>query len=231
MTPRRLTPERLDLLPPDDPRAVRSRRDLARINGVMFQHAIMARALSGLPPPRRIADLGGGDARFLLGVAKRLAPRWPDVAVLVCDRQDIVSDATRAGFASLGWSVNVCQGDIFETLPDADIITANLFLHHFDDAALARLLALAAQRTRAFVACEPRRGRFAWMAAHMVFALGANAVTRHDAVVSVEAGFTARELSALWPSGWRLREKAAWPFSHVFAAQAGSEADGKNKNV
>jgi hypothetical protein len=231
MNPRRLTPERLDHLPSDDPRAVRSRRDLARINAVMFQHAITARALAHLPPPRRIADLGGGDARFMLGVAKRLAPRWPGVAVLVCDRQDIVSAATRAAFAKLGWSVEVRRGDIFETLPQADIITANLFLHHFDDAALTRLLALAARHTKTFIACEPRRSRFAWLAAHMVFALGANDVTRHDAVISVEAGFAAGELSALWPLGWTVHEQAAWPFSHVFAAHASGEADGEARNV
>jgi hypothetical protein len=231
MTPRKLTPELLDLLPPDDTRAVRSRRDLARINRVMFQHAIMARALSHLPPPRSLADLGGGDARFMLEVAKRLAPRWPGVRVLVCDRQDIVSAATHADFAKLGWSVEVRRGDILETLPQADIITANLFLHHFGDAALARLLALAAAHARAFVACEPRRSRFAWLAAHMVFALGANAVTRHDAIVSVEAGFTRQELSMLWPPDWNLREQAAWPFSHVFVAHASSEANGESKNV
>jgi hypothetical protein len=213
-----LTPELLDHLPADDPRAIRSRRDLAWINRVMFQHAIMARALSRLPPPRSIADLGGGDGRFLLGVAKRLAPCWPGVRALICDRQDIVKTATHAAFEKLGWQCEVRRGDIFETLPHTDIITANLFLHHFDDASLARLLVLAAGHTQAFVACEPRRNRFAWVAAHLVGVLGANDVTRHDAVVSVEAGFAYRELSALWPPGWVLREKAAWPFSHVFAA-------------
>lgn len=218
MTPRKLTPELLDALPPDDPRSVGSRRDLARINTVMFQHAIMARALSYLPPPRCIADLGGGDARFMLGVARRLAPCWPGVTVLVCDQQNIVSAVTRAAFTKLGWSVEVRQGDIFQTLSQADIITANLFLHHFDGAALVRLLALAAGQAKAFVACEPRRNRFAWLAAHMVFALGANSITRHDAVVSVEAGFMGHELSALWPRGWKLREQAAWPFSHIFTA-------------
>lgn len=197
----------------------------------MFQHVIMARALARLPPPRRIADLGGGDAHFMLGVAKRLASRWPGVRVLVCDRQDIVSAGTRAAFARLGWSVEVRQGDIFETLPQSDIVTANLFLHHFDDAALARLLALAARHTQGFVACEPRRNRFAWLAAHLVGALGANGVTRHDAVVSVEAGFRARELSALWPPGWTVHERAAWPFSHVFAVHAGCEANDESENV
>jgi hypothetical protein len=45
-------------------------------------------------------------------------------------------------------------------------------------------------------------------------------VTRHDAVVSVRAGFADRELSALWPSGmtWTLRERARGLFSHCFVA-------------
>jgi hypothetical protein len=57
-----------------------------------------------------------------------------------------------------------------------------------------------------------------------VFVLGANDVSRHDAVASVRAGFAASELSALWPqdqtSSWRLREKAIFPFTHLFEAHA-----------
>lgn len=218
---RLLVPELLDHLPPTDPAALRSRNDLARINLVMRGPAIMARALSACPPPRVLADLGSGDGRFLLSLARRLARRWPGVTALICDQQDIVSDATRAGFAALGWRCTVQKGDIFGDLPDADIITANLFLHHFDDAALARLLAAVSARTRAFIACEPRRSAFALLGAHMVWALGANHVTRHDAVASVRAGFTGRELSSLWRSGgWRLQERSVFPFSHVFTAHA-----------
>jgi hypothetical protein len=217
---RPLVPELLDLLPADDPAAIRSRHDLARINWVMRQPVIMARALAKCPAPKILADLGSGDGRFLLSVAKRMARRWRDVTVLICDRQDIVSDRTHAAFTKLGWRCEVRQGDIFETLPDADIITANLFLHHFDDAALGRLLAVVAAKTRAFIACEPRRGAFAVLGARMVWALGANRVTRHDALASVHAGFTGHELSALWPGGAWLNERAAFPFSHVFTAHA-----------
>ena len=213
-----LVPELLDSLPAGDASAIRSRRDLARINAVMRQSAIMARALAACPPPKILADLGSGDGRFLLSVARRMARRWPGVTALVCDRQDIVSDATRAAFVKLGWRCEVRQDDIFTTLPQADIVTANLFLHHFDDTALQRLLAAAANSTRDFVACEPRRNTFALLGAHMVWALGANHVPRHDAVASVRAGFTGRELSALWPQGWRCTERAAFPFSHVFTA-------------
>jgi len=220
---RLLTPELLDLLPADDPRALRSRRDLARVNAVMMQHRIMAKALAGLLSPRLLADLGGGDGRFLLGVARRLK-QWRGVRAVILDRQAIVGRDTREEFQALGWSCEVMQGDIFETLPllSPDIVTANLFLHHLDEPALTRLLAAIAAQARTFVACEPRRGRFALLGARLVGLLGANEVSRHDAVVSVRAGFLGCDLSVLWPQGrqWCLQESAVLPFSHVFKAHA-----------
>jgi len=219
---RSLEPELLDLRAADDPRARASRRDLVRINFVMRQQTIMAGLLRRHSRPRRLADLGCGDGRFLLGVARRLAPHWPQVTVLIVDQQDIVSAQTRAGFAALGWRCESVTGDVFATLPqlDADIITANLFLHHLDDLALQRLMRLAVQPTRGFLACEPRRSPAALLASRMVFALACNEVTRHDAVASVRAGFAAQELSGLWPhAGWTLREGLALPFTHVFSAR------------
>jgi hypothetical protein len=219
---RLLTPEILDFLSPDDPRALRSRCDLTRINWVMRQGAIMAKTLKAFPAPRLLADLGGGDGRFLLGVAKRLG--WRNVRAVTLDRQDIVSAQTRAGFEALGWSCEVLRGDIFETLPQLspDIVTANLFLHHLGDAALVSLLALVASRAKGFAACEPRRSAFALLGSQLVGAIGANDVTRHDAVASVRAGFAGKELSALWPKDdrWILNEHGAFPFTHVFAAHA-----------
>ena len=220
MSQRKLTPELLDHLPPDDPGAVGSRRDLARINWIMRSHAIMARALSAYPPPTILADLGGGDGLFLLGVARRMANRWPYVRAVIADRQDIVPDETRAAFPALGWTCETLKGDIFDTLPQLkpDILIANLFLHHFEDDALARLFAAIAPQAKAFIACEPRRNSFALAASRLVGVIGCNAVSRHDAVVSVEAGFKGRDLSALWPEGWKTREQIALPFTHLFAA-------------
>jgi len=59
-----------------------------------------------------------------------------------------------------------------------------------------------------------------------VGAVGANDVTRRDAVLSVRAGFSDRELSACWPddSGWQLRETGARLFSHTFAAVRRAQA-------
>src|SRR5262249_3633635 len=51
------------------------------------------------------------------------------------------------------------HADVFEYLeqvhPRADVLTANLVLHHFSQEQLTRLLSLAAQSTRLLVACAP----------------------------------------------------------------------------
>lgn len=230
---RTVQPELLDSLPAEDSRAMRSRRDLARINLIMRQSAMMAARLRALPPPETLVDLGGGDARFLLGVARRL--EWLEVHAVICDRQNIVGGETRHGFKALGWTCEMRKGEIFDTLeslPRAPsgaprarggkgpvYVTANLFLHHFADEELKRLLALAAPRAAAFIAVEPRRSTFALLGARLVGLIGANAVTRHDAVASVRAGFRGRELTALWPQpGWTCQERGHIPFSHCFTA-------------
>jgi hypothetical protein len=115
--------------------------------------------------------------------------------------------------------------DVFTWLeassPAVDVMLANLFLHHFPDETLGTLLRRAAARTHLFVACEPRRSPFALMAARLLWFMGCNRVTRHDGLVSVRAGFTGHELTALWPSdtGWEAREQGAGLFSHIFFAK------------
>ena len=226
---RQVQREWLDELPADDPRAVRSRRDLVRVNTWMMQPGIMARALlahHGQAAPRSVLDIGSGDGTFMLRVATLLARRWRNVSVTMLDQQDIVDSSTRRGFDALGWSSKTIAGDLFGTLsegrlPEVDIITANLFLHHFTEPQLTPLFAKLAPMARLFVACEPRRGALPLLGSHLLWAIGCNEVTRHDAVLSVEAGFTGRELSVLWPElgRWQLQEYAARLFTHCFAAR------------
>jgi hypothetical protein len=225
--PRRLEPEWLDHLPADDPRAMRSRRDLTRVNGFMGNAGRMADALlqhSGQQPPRTIVDLGSGDGQFMLQVARRLARRWRDVSVVLLDQQNIVSETTRAGFAAVGWRVEPASADVFDFLAQlrrVDVITANLFLHHFIDEQLTRLFEQIARATSLMVACEPRRSKFVVEASRLLWAVGCNDVSVHDAVVSARAGFNDRELSALWPRDpqWEVHEQTAGLFSHRFIAR------------
>ena len=206
---RRVEPEWLDELPADDPRARRSRGDLRRVNALMANARIVAGDLAQAcsMPIASMAEIGAGDGAFALRmVARLLAPDSPARITLV-DRQPVVSPQTRAGFARHRWEARVETADVFDWLAEApacDAIVANLFLHHFEDGALARLLAGVAARTRCFVACEPRRSTLALTGSRLLGLIGCNDVTRHDAVASVRAGFEAEELSRLWPAGGRL---------------------------
>jgi len=222
-----LEPEWLDELPPGDARAIRSRADLRRVNAIMGNARLIASVLKKAldeKQPLRIADLGAGDATVSLAVARRL--RRPRVRLTIVDRAPVVHGVTLERLHALGWHTTLAAADVFDFLGEArepfDAIFVNLFLHHFDDDRLARLLAAVAARTRLFVACEPRRSGFALAGSRMLWALGCNDVTRHDALASVRAGFAGSEVSALWPhpGGWILQEKAAWPFSHLFCACA-----------
>ncbi len=221
---RRVEDEVLDHLSPQDRRALASRRDLSRINMLMFAPAILSRLMrSHSPvPPLRILEIGCGDGRMSLALARRLAPRWPAVRLTLVDRQgDLLDDATRKGFTALGWHAEAVAADAFDYLADApgfDIAFANLVLHHFDDEALSRLLAALGASASLVVAAEPLRRPVALAASRTLALIGANDVTRHDAPASVRAGFRAGELAALWQAGPVLEDRACGPFTHVFAA-------------
>jgi hypothetical protein len=214
-----LEPEWLDCLPQYDARAQRSRRDLRRVNFLMGNARHVARALAPVfrseNQTMHLVDLGAGDGSFMQRVVRRLNP--PDIRVTLVDRALVPGP--------MSWNALGVAADVHEFLarpgPRFDALVANLFLHHFEAGPLRRLLALAARRAPLFVACEPRRSRFAWHASRLLGALGCNDVTRHDAAVSVRAGFRGRELSALWPEGggWRLTEGPAPPFGHLFVAR------------
>ncbi len=229
---RLVEPERLDDLPPADPRAVGSRGDLQRLNFMMGHVGILSRAFrqqfaedSSRSRPLRLVELGAGDGTLLLRLAQRWSARGVTAQATLLDLQDLVSARTRRAFHALNWCMESVATDVFAWLeqasPVVDVMFANLFLHHFPDRSLSALLRLTAARTNRFVACEPRRSPFALTASRLLWLVGCNGITRHDAPVSVRAGFVGRELSALWPADneWQLREQSAGFFSHVFIAQ------------
>jgi hypothetical protein len=226
---RRIAPEILDGLSADDPRAVHSRRDLVHINALMFQVPIMVGLLRKhvRAKPLRILEIGAGDGTFMLAVARRLAKEWPKVELTLLDRIDLVSPDMGDRFGKLGWHVETVTADVFEWIDRAgrerfDAVVANLFLHHFDDVELARLFLGLHKLAPVLLATEPRRGSFPLAAARLLWAIGANDVTMHDAAASVRAGFAGTELSALWPAGAGkpLEERRGGLFTHVFAAAA-----------
>ncbi len=226
---RRVCPELLDELDPDDPRAQRSRRDLKRVHRAMGSLTILRQSVSQLrlaAPPMSIMELGAGDGTLLLRLAGVMKPRWKGVALTLLDRHRVVDLKTLEAYRRIAWNVNVVCEDalLWATEPMTkryDLCIASLFLHHFKEPDLRVLLAGVAARTEAFIASEPRRDHFANFGSHLVGLLGTNAVTREDAKKSVAAGFAEDEISSAWPKDeetWWVREFSAFPFSHCFLA-------------
>jgi hypothetical protein len=91
---------------------------------------------------------------------------------------------------------------------DADVVLANLVLHHFGEAELAALgRRMAAAGVRAILASEPARRTLHLRQMDLARVLRFNRVTHHDARVSIRAGFLGSELPrslGLDPRVWEI---------------------------
>jgi hypothetical protein len=221
-----LEPELLDSLPPDDPAAIRSRADLRRVNWCMRNDTHLFKAIRALPkPPRSILEIGAGDGTFMLRLARRLYRLNSNpVQLYLLDKDPVVSARTLAEYRELGWSAEVVRENVLRWSDQrdrehVDLVIANLFLHHFSENDLRGLFNGVAHTCDAFVACEPRRWRASLLGSRLLWLIGCNYVTRHDAVVSVRAGFNGSELTKLWPkAGFQVAEGPAGFASHLFVA-------------
>ncbi|HUO67177.1 MAG TPA: methyltransferase domain-containing protein [Gammaproteobacteria bacterium] len=229
--PRRVTPEILDELPASDPRAQRSRGDLRRINRITAAVTWLERGLTMAAAekrPRTVVELGAGDGTLALRLARSLGNPWLGTHLTLLDLEPSVAQQTADAIRACGWTLEVVAADALDWLERArpervGVVLANLFVHHFEGERLARLLGGIGANADAFVCCEPRRSRVALAGSRLLGLIGCNDVTRHDAVVSVRAGFRDDEIGVAWRDAvagpWTLKETRAGAFSHLFVAR------------
>jgi hypothetical protein len=231
---RLLIPEILDSLPPNDPRAVRSRRDLVFINAMMGNYRWIARRVLLARGCNNWIELGAGDG---------------PLAVALPDRSTGSVQITGMDLAPrpLRWPTNWdwIQGDLSETLPLAREgvfsqrpatkeyeecrreqsavhhrgLVANLFLHHFDGEELSRIGAFVNESFSRLVLVEPARYRAFRILGFLLFPF-VNDVTRHDLQISIGAGFRKGELSKALQldQSWQIAESTTVFGAHRFEA-------------
>ncbi len=212
---RTVQPEFLDLLPEDHPVARANRRDLVFFNRIMGNETWIHRALApALRRGDRVLEIGAGDGRL----RRFLAPLL-DAHGASMDGLDVRSrpaewppDAT--------WIQERIQD--FDRFGGYDILLAALILHQLHDDELGALGANLGGRCRLILATEPaRRSRFLWPIGAAGL-LGIRPPSRHDARVSIAAGFRNDEIARLLklPSScWAWHVEEGRLGSHRFTAR------------
>lgn len=194
---RRVEPEILDTLPPEDPEAIASRRDLRRINVIMGNHRWLERRVrSTLRPGWRMLELGAGDGTF----GKRLIRK----GIISAEALSAVDLSSRPA----DWPPEAAwhQRDVLANgLPDAEIVVANLFLHHFEAPQLADLGRRIPASCQVVLASEPARRSLHLWQSRLLMLGPIGRVTRHDMPISIRAGFLGRELPELLGlASWKI---------------------------
>jgi hypothetical protein len=202
-TERVVVAELLDQLAADDPRALKSRRDLRMINFLMGNETWILRQLHRHRKVSElgIVELGAGDGSFSRRIHRRLP--MADLAAY-----DLLPEPIGVE-EGIFWH----QGDVTLEKPmqDFGVLVANLFLHHFRDEDLSWLRAWMA-RAQVMIFNEPLRSKLAHRLGNLLHPW-INDVTRHDMHVSIDAGFHRGEIPALYADcakDWAIVEQAHW---------------------
>lgn len=206
----------------DDPEAdlrmlERTYRRFAVVNalvsrpGLLYRRHVRPRARRG---EVRILDIGAGGGDLCRYLAGRLRRDGLSARITALDPDERAIDWARARDGTAGVDYRCADS---ATLADAgerfDIVVSNHLLHHLDSAELAALLRDSEKLVEpgGVVAHQDiARGR----AAYALYAAGtalfaknllADSFIRIDGLRSIRRSYTAAELDAVTPAGWRVR--------------------------
>ena len=196
--------DRLDNAPSDLAGAL---DDIRTVNRFLRGSKILADAVEPYLRDQRpgetlsVLDVGTGGADLPLELVARARKAGRAIRIQAVDRDPAVLDYARQRVGRTP-EVELCRADAWELpFPPAsfDLVTASMFLHHFNHGEAARLLARFRRiARRAVLINDLRRHLVPWA----FIGLAARATRRHamfvhDAPLSVLRGFTVDELRAI----------------------------------
>jgi ubiquinone/menaquinone biosynthesis C-methylase UbiE len=147
--------------------------------------------------PVRILDVGAGDGRMTDYLGRWLRQRYPGAQMVALDRRLSHLQNGRPADRDLRGIVADVRALPFS--PESfEIVTCNLFLHHFSGAAAIELLRAMLRSAREAVLINDldRKWLPYWIVGHAPW-IARSPITRSDGPASVRQAYTRRELRAL----------------------------------
>ena len=205
MPPRSSRPELLDERTPDLAALRATLADLRLTNRWLGGRRALLGALEPLllarDRPLEVLDVGTGGADLPRALARRARRLRREVLVTAIDREPLVAALAARGRGRPTGDLRVLCADA-RRLPFADrsfdVVTASLFLHHFEHRDIVELLRSFLRLARGAVVVNDLRRHlvpwlFIWIASR---ATRRHPIYVHDAPLSVLRGFTGEELAA-----------------------------------
>lgn len=178
-------------------------RALARINRLSGADRILFPPIRALAAnnPLSVLDVATGSGDVPIALHRRAKRAGIELTIRACDVSARAIEAARARAKRAGAPVEFFVADALgsDPLPEADVVTSSLFVHHLTDTDAPRLLLRMAAAARRLVLINDLRrcARGLALARLVPRLLTTSRVVHVDAVLSVEAAFTIDELRTL----------------------------------
>lgn len=222
--------EWLDAPTIDDATLRRNLADIRRINAVLgwtrYAAAFVVRGVCAQGATHfSLLDVAAGSADIAVAIARRARARGISATIVASDLSEQVVRIAREASAASATDVRVERQDALAlTYPDGmfDVALCTLALHHFDPETATTVLRNLGRVGRTVIVFDAARSPVAYVGAWLLTRLlRMEAMTRHDAPMSVARAYQRHELAAMARSAG-LRDVRVWqafPYRLALAAR------------